>query len=171
MTWQAQQLQLIPFLPPQHVAPLHPRIVGTTESFVSNFFTVPRVRFMRNALTHAGKTGRRVVSAFIATPFAQDEAEQVRAQWRRVIDQFRPKIPKLAALMDEAEPDMLAYMTFPAQHPGQTPLTIRSNVSTARSSAAPRSLASSPMNPPSPGSSAPSSSSRAMYRPGSEPDT
>ena len=45
-----EQLQLIPFLPPQHVAPLHPRIVGNTESVFSNFFNGPRVHFMRNAL-------------------------------------------------------------------------------------------------------------------------
>jgi putative transposase len=29
-----------------------------------------RVHFMRNARAHAGKNGRRVVSAFIATAFA-----------------------------------------------------------------------------------------------------
>ena len=29
---------------------------------------------------------------------------------------MRPKLPKLAALMDEAEPDVLAYMTFPREH-------------------------------------------------------
>lgn len=34
-----------------------------------------RVHFQRNALAHAGKSGRRVVSAFIATAFAQDTAE------------------------------------------------------------------------------------------------
>jgi putative transposase len=28
----------------------------------------------------------------------------------------RPKLPKLAAFLDEAEADVLAYMTFPAQH-------------------------------------------------------
>jgi putative transposase len=58
----------------------------------------------------------RVVSAFIATAFAQDDAEAARTQWRRVADQLRPKVPKLANLMDEAETDVLAYMTFPAQH-------------------------------------------------------
>ena len=31
-----------------------------------------RVHFMRNALAHAGKSGRRVVSAFIAIAFAQE---------------------------------------------------------------------------------------------------
>jgi len=75
-----------------------------------------RVHFMRNVLAHAGRNGRRVVSAFIATAFAQDDAEQARAQWRRVADQLRPKVPRLAALMDSAEPDVLAYMSFPAQH-------------------------------------------------------
>ena len=75
-----------------------------------------RVHFMRNVLAHAGKSGRRVVSALIATAFAQDDAEAARTQWRRVADQLRPKLPKLAALMDEAEFDVLAFMTFPSAH-------------------------------------------------------
>jgi putative transposase len=75
-----------------------------------------RVHFMRNALAHAGKSGRRVVSAFIATAFAQETPEAASQQWRSVADQMRPKLPKLAVLMDEAEPDVLAYMTFPKEH-------------------------------------------------------
>ena len=90
------------------------------KAAVSKIFTATwqrcRVHFMRNALAHAGRNGRRVVSAFIATAFAQDDAKAARQQWRRVADQFRPKVPKLAALMDEAEPDVLAYMSFPPQH-------------------------------------------------------
>jgi putative transposase len=90
------------------------------KAAVSRIFTATwqrcRVHFMRNALAHAGRSGRRVVSAFIATAFAQDDADQAKAQWRRVADQLRPKLPKLAALMDQAEPDVLAYMSFPAQH-------------------------------------------------------
>jgi putative transposase len=65
---------------------------------------------------HAGKSGRRVVSAFIATAFAQDDAEAAAAQWRKVADQLRLKLPKLANFLDEAELDVLAYMTFPAAH-------------------------------------------------------
>ena len=75
-----------------------------------------RVHFMRNALAHAGKSGRRVVSAFIATAFAQETPEAASQQWRSVADQVRPKLPKLATLMDDAEPDVLAYMTFPREH-------------------------------------------------------
>jgi putative transposase len=75
-----------------------------------------RVHFMRNVLAHAGKQGRRVVSAFIATAFAQGDAQAARTQWRQVADQLRPRVPKLAAMMDDAEADVLAYMSFPAAH-------------------------------------------------------
>jgi putative transposase len=75
-----------------------------------------RVHTMRNALAHAGKSSRRVVSAFIATAFAQDSAPAAKTQWRKVADQLRPKLPKLSAFMDEAEEDVLAYMGFPAEH-------------------------------------------------------
>src|ERR1700681_3264006 len=75
-----------------------------------------RVHFMRNVLAHAGKQGRRVVAAFIGTASAQDDAEAARAQWRQVADQLRPRVKKLAELMDEAESDVLAYMSFPPVH-------------------------------------------------------
>ena len=71
---------------------------------------------MRNALAHAGKTQRRMVSAAIGTVFVQDSADAARAQWRSVADQLRGKFPKLGALMDEAENDVLAFMTFPRAH-------------------------------------------------------
>ena len=75
-----------------------------------------RVHFMRNVMAHSGKNGRRVVSAFIATAFAQDDAQAASSQWRKIADQLRPKVPKLAGFLDEAEADVLAYMGFPAAH-------------------------------------------------------
>ena len=75
-----------------------------------------RVHFMRNVLAHAGRQGRRVVAAFIGTAFVQDDAEAASKQWRQVADQLRPKVPKLAAYMDEAEADVLAFMSFPKDH-------------------------------------------------------
>ncbi len=75
-----------------------------------------RVHFLRNVLAHAGRSGRRVVSAFIATAFAQEDAASARAQWRQVADQLRPKLPKLATMLDASEEDVLAYMTFPKEH-------------------------------------------------------
>jgi putative transposase len=78
-----------------------------------------RFHFMRNAMVHAGKTQRRIVAAWIGTAFAEADPDAARAQWRRVADQARPRVPKLAALMDDAEADVLAFMSFPAQHRAQ----------------------------------------------------
>jgi putative transposase len=75
-----------------------------------------RVHFMRNAMAHAGKTQRRIVAAWIGTAFAQDDADAARTQWRTVADQLRPRVPKLAGLMDDAEADVLAFATFPKEH-------------------------------------------------------
>lgn len=75
-----------------------------------------RVHFMRNTLAHAGKSGRRVVCAFIATAFVQDDTEAAKGQCRKIADELRPKLAKLSNFMDDAEADMLAYMNFPAAH-------------------------------------------------------
>jgi hypothetical protein len=75
-----------------------------------------RVHLMRNLLAHAGRQGHRLAAAFIATAFAQEDATAAKAQWRKVADQLRPKLPKLAAFMDQAEADVLAYTDFPAAH-------------------------------------------------------
>lgn len=57
-----------------------------------------RVHFMMNVLVPAGRSGWRVVSAFIATALTQDDAEAARLQWQRVADQLRQKVPKPVAI-------------------------------------------------------------------------
>ena len=71
---------------------------------------------MRNALAYASKGQRQMVLALINTAFAQETADAASAQWRVVADQLRAKLPKLAAMLDEAENDVLAFMDFPKAH-------------------------------------------------------
>jgi putative transposase len=75
-----------------------------------------KVHFLRNALAYANKGQRQAVLAMINTIFAQDSAEAASAQWRLVSDQLREKFPKLAAMMDAAEQDVLAFTNFPRAH-------------------------------------------------------
>jgi len=116
-----------------------------------------RVHFMRNALAYVPKGQHSMVAAAIRAIFTQPDRAAAGQAWRHVADQLRDRFPKLAALMDEAEDDVLAFMNFPRQHCTRP---IRSNASTRRSSAAALSSASSPTRPASSVSSAPSSSSR-----------
>ena len=75
-----------------------------------------RVHFLRNALALVPKGAQQLVAATIRTVFAQPTPEAARAQWRQVADSFRERWPRLAALMDEAEVDVLAYLAFPPAH-------------------------------------------------------
>jgi putative transposase len=59
-----------------------------------------RVHWMRNALSYVPKGQQSMVSAAL----------------RHVADQLRQKWPKLAALIDESEADVLAHLDFPVQH-------------------------------------------------------
>ncbi|MBR0680916.1 hypothetical protein GXW74_10485 [Roseomonas eburnea] len=65
---------------------------------------------------HAGDGHRRFVSTWIGAAFAEADAEGAKRQWRTVADQLRPRVPKLAALMDQAEEGVLAFMALPRDH-------------------------------------------------------
>lgn len=75
-----------------------------------------RVHFMRNALAAVQKSAAQMVAATIRTVFAQPDAAGAHDQWRKVADSLRERFPKVAALLDEAEEDVLAYTAFPAEH-------------------------------------------------------
>lgn len=75
-----------------------------------------RVHFMRNALGLVPRTAASMVATTIRTVFAQPDATDAREQWRRVADNLRPRFPRLAQLMDDAEDDVLAYLAFPSEH-------------------------------------------------------
>lgn len=75
-----------------------------------------RVHFLRNALSLVPKAAQPLVAATIRTVFAQPTPEAARAQWRQVAASFRERWPRLAALLDEAEADVLAYLAFPREH-------------------------------------------------------
>jgi transposase-like protein len=75
-----------------------------------------RVHWMRNALANVTTKQRPGVIAMIKTIFAQESAKQVREQWQAVTEALRERAPKLAAMMDEAREDVLAYTIYPKDH-------------------------------------------------------
>jgi putative transposase len=75
-----------------------------------------RVHWMRNALAHVPKGQHSMVAAALRQAFLQADQDAARQVWRQVADQLRPRWPKLSGLMDESEPDVLAYTAFPVQH-------------------------------------------------------
>src|SRR4051794_2370844 len=74
------------------------------------------VHWMRNALAYVPKGQQTMVAAALRQAFLQPDPDGARKVWRSMADQFRDRWPKLAKLLDESEHDVLAYLSFPAQH-------------------------------------------------------
>jgi transposase-like protein len=74
------------------------------------------VHFMRNALCLVPKGTQQMVAATIRTVFVQPDPATAREQWRRVADQLRSRFPRVAQLLDKAEDEVLAYLSFPKEH-------------------------------------------------------
>lgn len=75
-----------------------------------------RVHFMRDVLAHVQKRHQSMVAAAIRTAFAQQDDPGARAQWRETAESLRARFPKVAAMMDDAEDEVLAHTAFPAAH-------------------------------------------------------
>ena len=75
-----------------------------------------RIPKLRKGSYFPGFLEPRRMAEKVLTAVIQETAEAASTQWRAVADQIRPKMPKLAAIMDDAESDVLAYMTFPKEH-------------------------------------------------------
>jgi putative transposase len=94
----------------------HEGIKAATAKVLKATWQRCRVHFMRNMPAYAPKAQRRMISAAIATVFAQATAKDAHAQWRVVADQLRERFPRIAELMDGAEHEVPAYMDLPKAH-------------------------------------------------------
>jgi putative transposase len=75
-----------------------------------------RTHAMRNLLTRVPKSAQGFVATMVRTIFAQPDAEMVREQHHRIVDQLASRFPEAAALLDQAETDLLAFTAFPKEH-------------------------------------------------------
>lgn len=75
-----------------------------------------RVHFMRNVLCRVNKANQSVVRAALQQVFVQADAKAAHETWKTVASQLEESFPSVAALMDDAEADVLAYFDFPKAH-------------------------------------------------------
>lgn len=74
------------------------------------------VHFLRNVLARVPKTAQGFVAAALKGVFSQPSQEEARQALRKAVELLRPKYPAAAAIAEEAEADVLAYMAFPDKH-------------------------------------------------------
>jgi putative transposase len=71
---------------------------------------------VRNLLAHIPQGDKSLVAATVRTIFAQPSRQAARAQVDQVAHMLDQHWPKAATLLRAAEPDILAYMSFPREH-------------------------------------------------------
>ena len=75
-----------------------------------------RTHFMRNVLSKVPKSAQSLVAGLVRSVFSQPDAESVRAQYERVIEQLQGHYDDVANMLIDAREEIIAFTTFPKQH-------------------------------------------------------
>src|SRR5206468_6491998 len=74
------------------------------------------VHFLRDCLGHARKDQHGLLAALIRPIFNADSLEQARDRLSEAVAHLDGRLPKVAAMLEDAEADILASYAFPAAH-------------------------------------------------------
>ena len=74
------------------------------------------VHFLRDCLGHARREQQPMLAALIRPIFNADELAGARDQLSAAVAALEGKLDKVAAMLEEAEEDILAFYSFPADH-------------------------------------------------------
>ena len=74
------------------------------------------VHFLRETLGHARREQQPMLAALLRPLFTAESGEQARELVGEALERLRKPLPKVAALLEEAEDDLLAFYALPAEH-------------------------------------------------------
>ena len=74
------------------------------------------VHFLREALGHARKEQQGMLAALLRPLFNAETGEVARELVSDALERLRKPLPKVAAMLEQAEEDLLAFYSFPADH-------------------------------------------------------
>jgi putative transposase len=74
------------------------------------------VHFLRDCLGHARRDQHGLLAALIRPIFQADSGERARQRLSEAITALDERLPKVAAMLADAEEDILAFYAFPAPH-------------------------------------------------------
>jgi transposase-like protein len=74
------------------------------------------VHFLRDCLGHARKDQHGLLAALIRPIFNAEDVEQARDRLSEAVAHLDGRMPKVAALLEDAEADILAFYAFPPAH-------------------------------------------------------
>ena len=74
------------------------------------------MHFLRETLGHLRKDQQGMVAALLRPIFNAEDGAQARELIGETLERLRPRLPRVAALLEEVEDDLLAFYAFPGDH-------------------------------------------------------
>ncbi len=87
-----------------------------SEVFLGAAWQRCRVHFLRNLLALVPKGAQPMVAATVRPIFHQSSRQEAQAQLAQVCGALRSRFPKVVALLEEAEEEIIAFYDFPREH-------------------------------------------------------
>jgi putative transposase len=99
------------------ISDAHQGLVGAIEAvLLGAAWQRCRVHFMRNVLAKVPKANGEMVAAAIRTIFSQPDAAHVHTQFTEITHMLGRQFPAVAAMLDDARAELLAFCGFPQSH-------------------------------------------------------
>ena len=74
------------------------------------------MHFLRETLGHLRKDQQGMAAALLRPIFNAEDGAQARELIGDALERLQPRLPRVAALLEDAEDDLLAFYAFPGDH-------------------------------------------------------
>jgi len=98
------------------ISDAHPGLKNALATVLGVAWQRCTVHFLRDLRGHVRKDQHDLLGALIRAIFTADSLQEARQRLGEAISQLESRLPKIAALLEEAEDDVLAFYAFPAEH-------------------------------------------------------
>ncbi len=102
------------------VSDAHPGLKAAIAEVIGCAWRRCSVHFLGDLLGHARKDQAPMLAALVRPIFGAPDREAARAQLSEAVAALEGRLPKVAAMLEAAEEDVLAFFAFPAAHRRKT---------------------------------------------------
>src|SRR4030095_1354791 len=98
------------------ISDAHPGLKAALAAVLGAPWQRCTVHFLRDLRGHVRRDQHDALGAIIRQIFTAPDADEDRRRLRDAVEQLERRLPKIAALLEDAEADVLAFYGFPAEH-------------------------------------------------------
>jgi transposase-like protein len=98
------------------ISDAHPGLKAAIARVLGSPWQRCTVHFLRDLRGHCRKDQHDALGALIRQLFTAPDGAEARRRLGDAVAQLQARLPKLAALLEDAEDDVLAFYAFPAEH-------------------------------------------------------